>query len=89
MAFKDVLDKHDSHTVVIIPRFIKGRPRLVPGLYCEDCGKLIKWLNEQVADELIRANGVEVLPTIKQDKIKLFQQQLNYRYGTDSQINRL
>ena len=87
MAFKDILDKHHTHEVVIIPRFVQGRPQLVPGLYCEQCSKLIKWLNPQVAERLIQEEGVECVGPIKQDQIKLFQQQLmkKYAYPRDSE----
>ena len=79
MAFKDILDRHNDHTVVIIPRFYKNRPKLVPGLYCEDCGKLIKWLKDPLAEELVNDYGVERLSPIKQDKLKLLRQQLAYK----------
>lgn len=85
MSFKDILDRHHTHQVVIIPRFVRGRPQLVPGLYCEDCSKLIKWLNPQVADELASVDGVEQLQARKQDQIKLFQQQLMRKYSVDSE----
>lgn len=78
MAYKDTLDKHHTHNVVIIPRFYKGRRYLVKGLYCEDCCKLIQWLKEPIANELIEC-GVELLPAVKEDKLKLLRQQLAYK----------
>lgn len=88
MAFKDILDRHNDHTVVIIPRFYKNRPKLVPGLYCEDCGKLIKWLKDPLAEELVNDYGVERLSPIKEDRIKLFQQQLGFRDGIKQKLKR-
>lgn len=43
---------HDNCPVVIVNRYFKGRPDLVPGLYCEPHAKLIKWLSETDAQEL-------------------------------------
>jgi len=66
MSFKDILDKHDDHTVVILPRLFKNRLEPVPGLYCEDCGKLIKWLSLELFEELLD-DGVELLDMIPEE----------------------
>ena len=64
MSFKDVLDNHSDHNVVIIPRLHKNRFEPVPGLYCEHCAKLIKWLNYSEAKDLLEAGveGLDMLP---------------------------
>lgn len=78
MSFEDILNRHNDHEVVIIDRFIKNRTRAVPGLYCSDCSKLIKWLSDDVAEDLI-TNGVEHLGMTGMDRIKLTINQ--HRYG--------
>jgi hypothetical protein len=70
MSFETILDRHNDHEVVILPRYHKNRPQLVPGLYCVNCFKLIKWLNPQQAQELEQL-GVEVLDPSKLDKIRV------------------
>ncbi len=75
MAFEDKLNKHNSHSVVILPRFHKGKERLIPGLYCEDCACLIKWLKPAHAKELIEI-GVPKLEPIRADQDAL--KQLNF-----------
>jgi hypothetical protein len=75
MSFKDILDRHHNCHVVILPRFHKNRNSLVDGLYCEDHGKLIKWLNNEHSQEL-QELGVERLDPVKQDKIKLMQKKI-------------
>jgi hypothetical protein len=60
MSFEDILDRHSNHTVVILWRLHKNKIDPVPGLYCQDCAKLIKWLSLDLAEDLIKA-GVEVL----------------------------
>jgi hypothetical protein len=67
MSFKDTLDRHNDHNVVILPRLFKDRTEPVPGLYCEDCGKLIKWLDWPTAWDLIEL-GVEKLEMIPEEK---------------------
>jgi len=64
MSFEKVLDKHNEHGVVIIPRMFKGRLDPVPGLYCEDCNKWIKWLTIDEASDLLDAGveGLDMLP---------------------------
>jgi hypothetical protein len=74
MAFSDILDRHSSCEVVIIPRFHKNRPRLIHGLYCANHCKLIKWLNPEESDVLVDS-GVEKLEPVALDKMKLKIQQ--------------
>ena len=77
MAFEDILDRHHSCNVVIIPRFHKGKPRLVHGLYCQNHCKLIKWLSQEQSQEL-SSLGVEVLEAISVDKLALARQQIKF-----------
>ena len=70
MAFEDKLNKHNSHSVVILPRFHKNKERLIPGLYCEECACLIKWLKPAHAKQLIQM-GVPKLEPIQSDRISL------------------
>jgi hypothetical protein len=79
MAFEDTLNRHHECQVVIIPRFHKGKPRLIHGLYCSDHSKLIKWLNPIQSVEC-QSLGVELLPPVKQDRIKLMQQKIAREY---------
>jgi hypothetical protein len=57
---ENILNKHDDHTVGIVMRYHKGRVDPVPGLYCLDCCKLIKWLSYTEAKDLLES-GVEDL----------------------------
>ena len=75
MAFSDILDYHNNCEVAIIPRFHKGKPKLVHGLYCCSHGKLIKWLSPEQSQDC-QTLGVEVLTPVLEDKIKLMKQQL-------------
>lgn len=75
MSFEDILNRHHDCSVVILPRYHKHKPHLVPGLYCETHAKLIKWLSPENAKELVGL-GVELLDPIKQDKVKVMQEQL-------------
>lgn len=75
MSFEDILNNHHDCSVVILPRYHKNKPQLVPGLYCETHAKLIKWLSPAHAEEL-KSLGVEELEPIKSDKIKAMQTQL-------------
>ena len=75
MSFNDTLDRHHTCSVVILPRFHKGKDRLIDGLYCEDHCKLIKWLSPQHSQELQQL-GVERLDPIKQDRVKVLQQKI-------------
>ena len=77
MSFEDVLNRHNDHEVVIIDRFIKNRTRAVPGLYCSDCAKLIKWLSDDVAEELIQS-GVKHLGMTTVDRVRLAINQGRY-----------
>jgi hypothetical protein len=52
MSFEDTLDRHNDHEVVIVPKKWKNKTDLVPGLYCDRCRKLIKWLSLKEAIEL-------------------------------------
>jgi hypothetical protein len=61
---KQGIEKHDDCTMVIIPRYHKNRPKLVPGLYCENHGCLIQWLTTHDYKEL-KKMGVEDLGPIK------------------------
>lgn len=85
MSFKDVLDRHHDCSVVILPRFHKGRDRLIDGLYCEDHCKLIKWLSPEHSQEL-QALGVERLTPINQDRVKVLQQKLTKIDGYKEQV---
>ena len=67
MSFEDTLNKHNDHTVVILWRLHKNKLDPVPGLYCQDCAKLIKWLSLNEAEDLIKA-GVEVLDMIPEEE---------------------
>ena len=67
MSFEDTLNKHNDHTVVILWRLHKNKLDPVPGLYCQDCAKLIKWLSLNEAEDLIKA-GVEVLDMIAEEE---------------------
>ena len=62
--------KHHSCQVVIIDRYVKGQAHLVPGLYCADHGKWIKWLSLKDADELVEF-GVEHLGSLSAEKAML------------------
>jgi len=77
MSFEDILNKHNNHEVVIIDRYFKNRFVATPGLYCSDCGKLIKWLSDEVAEDLIYS-GVKHLGMTKMDKLKLNLKQVQY-----------
>ena len=70
MSFNDTLDRHADHTVVIIPRLFKNRIEAVPGLYCQDCAKLIKWLSTAEEQELVKS-GVEILPMLEEERRQL------------------
>ena len=67
MSFEDIINRHIDHNVVIIPRLHKGKYKPVPGLYCEHCCKLIKWLSPEVAKNLVEY-GVEELDMLKDEK---------------------
>jgi hypothetical protein len=75
MSFEDILNNHHNCSVVILPRYHKNKPQLVPGLYCETHAKLIKWLSPQHAEEL-KSLGVEQLEPMNSDKL-LVEQQLS------------
>lgn len=66
MSFEDILDRHNEHTVVILWRLHKNKLDPVPGLYCNDCSKLIKWLTLDEAEDLIKS-GVEILDMIPEE----------------------
>ena len=67
---KNGIEKHDNCNMVIIPRYHKGKPRLIPGLYCETHGCLIQWLTNYDYKELVKM-GVEDLGPIAGEKEKL------------------
>ena len=67
MSFEDILNNHNDHTVVILWRLHKNKLDPIPGLYCQDCSKLIKWLSLDEAEDLI-AYGVEVLDMIPEER---------------------
>jgi hypothetical protein len=67
MSFEDILNNHNDHTVVILWRLHKNKLDPVPGLYCQDCSKLIKWLSLDEAEDLI-TYGVEVLDMIPEEE---------------------
>jgi hypothetical protein len=67
MSFEDILDRHSDHTVVILWRLHKNKLDPVPGLYCNDCAKLIKWLSLDEAEDLVNS-GVEVLDMIPEER---------------------
>jgi hypothetical protein len=79
MAFTDILDRHHDCEVVIIPRFHKGKPRLIHGLYCCNHSKLIKWLSPAQSTDCQQL-GVELLAPVKQDKVNLLRQEVKARY---------
>lgn len=79
MANTKTLDKHHNHKVVILPRYHKGKPRLIPGLYCETCACLIKWLKPAHALEL-EGMGVDRLSPIQRDLDLLRKEQQNVPY---------
>jgi hypothetical protein len=79
MAFSDILDHHHECEVVIIPRFHKGKPKLMHGLYCADHGKLIKWLSPEQSTECQQL-GVELLEPVKQDRINLMREKIKREY---------
>ena len=93
MAFEDKLNKHNSHSVVILPRFHKYKERLIPGLYCEDCASLIKWLKPAHAKELIEM-GVPKLEPSRADVESLLQflqiplENLDKEFWDDNFINK-
>ena len=67
MTLNEALDKHSEHEVAIIMRLHKGRFYPVPGLYCQDCSKLIKWLNYDEAADLLAA-GVKDLGMLPEEE---------------------
>jgi hypothetical protein len=67
MSFEDILDRHSDHTVVILWRLHKNKLDPIPGLYCNDCAKLIKWLSLDEAEDLVNS-GVEVLDMIPEER---------------------
>jgi hypothetical protein len=67
MSFEDILNNHNDHTVVILWRLHKNKLDPIPGLYCQDCSKLIKWLSLDEAEDLI-TYGVEVLDMIPEEE---------------------
>lgn len=79
MAFSDTLDRHHECEVVIIPRFHKGKPKLIHGLYCCNHSKLIKWLSPEQSRDCQQL-GVELLPAAKEDRINLMRQQIKWQY---------
>lgn len=83
MSFQDTLDRHHNCQVVIIPRFHKGRPKLVHGLYCTGHAKLIKWLTRDQSQEL-KTSGVELLDPINSDRMALIRQQLTFKENSQS-----
>ena len=70
---KSGIEKHNDCNMVIIDRYHKGRPRLIPGLYCENHACLIKWLKPEHAKELEEI-GVQHLGTIPGEPEKLKRQ---------------
>lgn len=86
MSFEDILDRHSDHTVVILWRLHKNKIDPVPGLYCQDCAKLIKWLSLDEAEDLIQS-GVEVLAMIPEEetiwhrRLKIAQSVKNLKAG--------
>ena len=67
MSFEDILDRHSDHTVVILWRLHKNKLDPIPGLYCQDCSKLIKWLSLTETDDLVKL-GVETLDMIPAER---------------------
>ena len=53
--------RHRTHRWYIQPRIHAGRHDPVPGLYCADCGKWIKWMSYDETAELL-SRGVEDRP---------------------------
>jgi hypothetical protein len=79
MPFTDILNRHHDCEVVIIPRFHKGKPRLIHGLYCSNHSKLIKWLSPEQSLDCQQA-GVELLDPVPEDKMSLLKQDIKSRY---------
>jgi hypothetical protein len=75
MTVDKTLDRHANCSVVILPRFHQGKPRLIPGLYCENHAKLIKWLNVNDSNELTEL-GVKQLKPMSSDQMSLIRQTL-------------
>jgi hypothetical protein len=78
MSFKNILDKHADHKVVIIPRLHKNKLDPIPGLYCAECSSLIKWLSLDSAAELLESGveGLDMLPheeTVWRRRLRLGQ----------------
>ena len=80
MAFEDILNRHHHCQVVIIPRYHKGKDRLIHGLYCQDHAKLIKWLSPNHSCDL-QALGVEVLTPINTDRMSVMREKLKRQMG--------
>jgi hypothetical protein len=74
MSLEQILDRHNDHQVVIIFRLHKHKLNPIPGLYCHDCCKLIKWLSLDQAEELLAA-GVDDLGMLP-DEENLWQRRL-------------
>jgi hypothetical protein len=86
MAFSDILDHHHDCEVVIIPRFHKGKPKLMHGLYCVNHGKLIKWLSPEQSTDCQQL-GVELLEAVKEDRMKLLHQDIKSRYRPQMELS--
>lgn len=62
-----IISKHDKCQVVIIDKLWKNKLHPVPGLYCADHGKLIKWLSDDAA-QILEDAGVENLGMLKTEE---------------------
>lgn len=68
MTLEEHMARHLDHQVGIALRLHQGRP--VPGLYCLDCAKLIKWLSIDEADTLLKL-GVEDIGMLPEEEKEL------------------
>ena len=80
MSFEDILDRHNDHNVVILWRLHKNKFDPVPGLYCHDCAKLIKWLTVDIAEDLINS-GVDTLDMIPEEQT-IWERRMRLRQST-------
>jgi hypothetical protein len=66
--------KHNDCEVVIINRLIKNQLHPKPGLYCENHGCLIKWVNYKEAESL-KQLGVTDLGMVPEEQ-KIYNRRL-------------
>lgn len=55
MSLEQAYEKHNNHDIKIIWKHIKGYDLYQkPALVCKDCNKQIQWLNEELANSLVK-----------------------------------